>query len=93
VRVFRALSAKADLDAIAEYFGTRNVAATLAMLDRIVTAEDLLAIHPRIGHPGRAPGTREFVVSGTPFVLVYSVDGEMLTVLRVLHTQQQWPPV
>jgi len=78
VRVFRALGAKADLDAIADYFGPRNPVATLAMLDRITAAEDLLAIHPHIGHPGRAPGTRELVVIGTPFVLVYALAGEAL---------------
>ena len=92
MRVFRALSAKTDLDAITDYFGARNVAATLAMLDRIMAAEDLLASHPRIGHTGRTPETRELVVNGTPFVIVYTVAGETLTVLRVLHAQQQWPP-
>ena len=92
MRVFVAGSAEADLDSIAEYFGGRNAAATEVMLARVSAAMQLLATHPRIGHQGRASGTRELVVTRTPFVLVYTTDGETLIVMRVLHAQQQWPP-
>lgn len=64
MRVFRAQSAKTDLDAIADYFGPRNPVATLTMLDRITATEDLLSVHPLIGPPGRVPGTRELVITG-----------------------------
>lgn len=92
MRVLRATSAKADLDSITDYFGQRNPVAALAMLDRIATAQALLETHPLIGHPGRISGTRELVVTGTPFILVYAVADNALTVMRVLHSQQQWPP-
>ena len=92
MHVFVSGSAESDLDAIAEYFGARNPTATESMLGRISAAIELLASHPRIGHPGRAPRTRELVVTGTPFVLVYAIDGETLVAMRVLHSQQQWPP-
>lgn len=92
VHVFVAGSAEADLDSIADYFGSRNPTATEAMLSRISNTMQLLATHPRVGHHGRVTGTRELVVTGTPFVLVYTIDGEALIVMRVLHAQQQWPP-
>ncbi|WP_428378126.1 type II toxin-antitoxin system RelE/ParE family toxin [Lichenicoccus sp.] len=47
--------------------------------------------HPQIGRAGRIVGTRELVVSGTPYILVYFVADEAVQVLRVLHSSQQWP--
>ncbi len=46
---------------------------------------------PQIGWPGRVPGTRELVVSGTPFVVPYRIVGSTLQILRVYHEARQWP--
>jgi toxin ParE1/3/4 len=35
-------------------------------------------------------GTRELVVSRTPFIVVYAV-GDAVELLRILHGAQQWP--
>ena len=35
-------------------------------------------------------GTREIVVRPN-YVMVYDVEGNTITILRVLHTAQQWP--
>lgn len=91
MRVLRTESAERDLDAIGEYYGALNPSATLGLLDRLADAEVALADHSGIGRPGRVDGTRELVVAGTPFVLIYAVAAETLTVLRVLHGRQQWP--
>jgi toxin ParE1/3/4 len=45
--------------------------------------------HP--GRKGRVAGTREWVVSGTPYIAVFSRTDDAITVLRVLHGAQQWP--
>jgi toxin ParE1/3/4 len=92
VRVFVAASAEADVESIKDYYGPRNPAATDLLLARMGAAVTLLAIHPLIGHSGRVPGTRELEVTRTPFVLVYVVADHALTVVRVLHQHQQWPP-
>jgi len=93
VRVVVAESAAADFLSITDYFGARSPSATDAMVDRILAVAQVLGSHPWIGHAGRMPGTREFVVARTPYVIVYSITGELLTILRVLHSKQQWPPV
>jgi toxin ParE1/3/4 len=36
-------------------------------------------------------GTRELVVSGSPFIVVYRVKGKRIELLRVLHSSQHWP--
>ncbi|WP_343684341.1 type II toxin-antitoxin system RelE/ParE family toxin [Asticcacaulis sp.] len=45
-----------------------------------------MADFPDSGRPGRAPKTREWVLNGLPYLLIYSVEGQSLTIWRVLHT-------
>lgn len=40
--------------------------------------------------PGRVPDTREVVVHPN-YVMVYRVESETITILRVLHAAQRWP--
>lgn len=91
VNVLKAPSAETDLDGIAAYYKPRNPVATLAMLDRIAAVEFALREHPFLGHAGRVAGTREFVVNKTPFVLVYTVGRDNITILRVIDTRTDWP--
>lgn len=46
---------------------------------------------PMMGRNGKADGTREFVITRTPYMLVYRINAEVLEVLRVIHGAQQWP--
>lgn len=73
------------------YIAERNPWAAIDMGDAIETAVQQLAHHPQIGRPGRVEGTRELVISRTPYVLAYVVTNEAVRVLRVLHGSQQWP--
>ena len=41
---------------------------------------------------GRVSGTREMVVRSN-YVVIYTEDTRAVTILRVLHAAQQWPPV
>jgi toxin ParE1/3/4 len=54
------------------------------ILDVVEELEDL----PLRGRPGRSPGTRELVISGLPYPVVYSVpsaDRRTVFILRILH--------
>lgn len=51
----------------------------------------VLSRHPEIGRQGRAGGTRELVVSRTPYIVAYRVADRRVEVLAVLHGAQQWP--
>ncbi len=62
------------------------------VFSEVIERAELLDDHPALGRTGRMPGTREFVVSGTPFILVYRHQGNRVEILRVLHSHQQWPP-
>jgi toxin ParE1/3/4 len=59
--------------------------------DAVQAAVSRLADHPALGRTGRVTGTRELVVVGTPYVVVYSIEASAVLVLRVLHGAQRWP--
>jgi toxin ParE1/3/4 len=44
-----------------------------------------------MGRPGRVQGTRERIITGTPYIVVYRVRHEV-EILRVLHGAMRWPP-
>jgi plasmid stabilization system protein ParE len=50
-----------------------------------------LVEHPKLYRPGRVAGTREMIVRRN-YVVVYAEDARAVSILRVLHASQQWPP-
>jgi toxin ParE1/3/4 len=68
-----------------------NPSAACTLHERIRSCVFLLADTPQIGRPGRVPGTRERVVSGTRYIVPYRIVGDTLQILRVYHTARQWP--
>ena len=80
-----------DLDDIAGYISQDNPEAARRTVRRLWTAVKSLAEQPEMGRPGRVHGTRELVVSGTPFVVPYRVVGSEIEILRVLHGARDWP--
>jgi toxin ParE1/3/4 len=36
-------------------------------------------------------GTRELVISGTPFLIAYRIEKKEVRILAVLHTAREWP--
>ena len=50
---------------------------------RILSAIDLLQTHAHIGRPGRFPGTRELVITGTPYIVPHRVRRERLELFAV----------
>jgi plasmid stabilization system protein ParE len=58
---------------------------------RIVTTVQQLARFPMSGRSGRAPGTRELVISNTPFIAAYAIDHDRIVILAIYHGAQQWP--
>ena len=85
--------AEADLDAIFRYLWERNPTAAARVQETIGAQVRLLADQPGLGRPGRTSGTRELVITSTPYIVAYAVDQAHQTVyiLRVLHGAQKWP--
>lgn len=83
--------ALADRDSQLGYIAQDNPGAAIEQGDRIAHQVAMLAEHPEIGRAGRKQGTRELVISRTPFIVVYRIRGERIELLRLLHGAQQWP--
>jgi len=80
-----------SLEAIADYIARENRQAAHTTILTIRTAAARLIDNPALGRPGRVLGTRELVVVGTPYILPYRVQGEVIQILHVLHGARQWP--
>ena len=81
--------ALANLDAEAEYISQDSPAAAVRTVAAILDAVGNLK--PALGRPGRVSGTRELVVSGTPYIVPYRVCGDAVELLRVFHASRKWP--
>jgi addiction module RelE/StbE family toxin len=92
VRIVWLRAAERNLEAQLEYIAERNPPAADRLVDKIATTVARLANHPRRGRPGRVAGTRELVVPGTPYIVVYAVGRDYVRIHRVLHSAQRWPP-
>jgi len=66
-------------------------AAKRVALHILYCVEGLLAEHPKLGAPGRVPGTRELVIPKTPYIIPYRVRGTKIEIARVYHTSRRWP--
>ena len=73
IRAFVAL----DKPNAAERLGLRSV----AMIEALKT-------HPHLGRPGAEPGIRELVIGGTPYIVLYSVHGNRITISTIWHAAQ-----
>ena len=85
-------SARAGLLDIVRYLADKNPAAGERIVTRLLARATDLAANPLQGRPGRIAGTRELVVTGTPYLLVYRTGGAHVDILRVLHERRNWPP-
>lgn len=61
------------------------------VIQRIMALVDQLPLIPNLGRSGRVKGTRELVVSGTPFIVPYRIAADGIEVLRVYHAARRWP--
>ena len=69
-----------------------NPAAARKIGLRIIgNVETLIPENPRIGRPGRAPGTREFVVAQTPYLVPDRARRGTIDVLGVYHGARRRP--
>lgn len=74
-----------DLRNVREYIAQDNPAAAKTVALGILDAVERLVEFPSSGRPGRVANTRELVVVGTPFIIPYRVEADVVQILGVLH--------
>lgn len=80
-----------NLEALRDYIGQTSEQNAAAVATRILQSVDLLDSNPAMGRPGRVVGTRELVISDTPYIVAYRIKRERLELIAVLHGRQRWP--
>ena len=91
VKIVWSRRAVGHLAALREYIAAESPAAAARTARRILDSVALLATQPQMGRPGRVPGTREWVVPRTPYIVPYRVRGARLELIAVFHGKQKWP--
>ena len=66
------------LDEIQDYIAKDSPTAAYRVANAIVSrTDDGLSRNPLMGRRGRAPGTREFILSDLPYIVVYQVTSQV----------------
>ena len=79
-----------DLQALRQYIAQDKPSAANRLAKRILNTVNLLPEQSGMGRPGRVLGTRELLVSSTPYIVPYRVKNNAIEILRVLHVAMEW---
>jgi len=80
-----------DLYRIVRRIQQDNPSAALRVGERLYDGCSGLANFPSLGRTGRIAGTRELVISGLPYIIVYRIQGTFVEIVRIYHRAQDWP--
>jgi addiction module RelE/StbE family toxin len=79
--------AKRRLEEIEAYIGQESPVAAAKVIQKTATQ---LSKYPDSGKPGRLMGTRELLFSDSPYLVVYTVRNNIVTILTIFHTAQKF---
>ena len=79
------LSAVSDLANIRDFISQNDPEAARAVVDRVFRSVDRLTSFPKSGRAGQVAGTRELVVPGLPYIVVYTFDDTDISIVGVFH--------
>jgi addiction module RelE/StbE family toxin len=79
------LSAITDLRNIHDFIAEHNPAAAAAVTRRVLRSVERLEQFPESGRRGQVTGTREVIVPGLPYIVVYTADDRGVDVIAVFH--------
>lgn len=79
-----------DVEAALEHETAYGRHAARRFYDKIVSTARALTMNPEAGRTDRMPGTREFAVRGSPYLIIYRLSGPRIEILRLLHASRRW---
>jgi len=81
--------ARTRLGEIRAYVARDKPEAAERLAIRIVAVVEALSKHPYLGRVGAEPGIRELVIGGTPYVVLYRVQGRRVIISTIWHAAQR----
>lgn len=73
------------------YIAADHASAADRQLHLVLDSIEGLSLFPEKGRIGRLHGTRELVVPGTHYVVVYRIKNSIVQILAILHGGRRWP--
>ena len=89
VEVVWSALARTRLREIRDYVARDKPEAAERLAMRMVAVVEALRNHPYLGRAGAEPGIRELVIGGTPYIVLYRVQGQRVTVSTIWHAAQR----
>lgn len=80
--------ALADFEQAHDHIAKKNPEAAGRIAQRILDVTETLQEYPRIGRVGEDEDSREWHVDKTPYLMIYSVKGDVIELWRVWHDSQ-----
>jgi len=84
------IPAAQDLEEITLYIRRDSEAAALAVAKALFEAANSLDLLPSRGRVGRIPGTRELVVPGLPYIILYEIADTAVQIHHIFHGARNW---
>ncbi len=79
-----------DLENISNYLHDQHPQIAQPTVRRLYAEIRDLSGFPFRGRPGRETGTRELILSGLPYVIVFRTLDQGVEILRIYHGSQNW---
>ena len=81
-----------DLRAIKDWIGQDDERAAERVISRIRQTVMMFEQFPKLGHLGDVPDTREFKVTGLPYMIVYRIASKAaIDILTIIHAKRLYP--
>jgi toxin ParE1/3/4 len=84
------LEAANDLESISDYLLEQHPQLAQPTVRRIYAEIKELSRFPVRGRIGRELGTRELLLTGLPYVVVFRANDARVEILRIFHGAQDW---
>ncbi len=81
--------ARLRLQEIRAYVAKDKPEAAERLAIRIAAVVEVLRDHPRLGRAGAEPGVRELVIGGTPYLVLYRLQRDRITINTIWHGAQR----
>jgi toxin ParE1/3/4 len=90
VRLEWAESTETDLNRIIAHYAEIAPSIAMQLVERIENAPKPLLDFPFIGPETEVEGLRKWRVVKTPFLLLYTVEPDLVTIIRVVDARSNW---
>jgi toxin ParE1/3/4 len=88
MRVVLTREASADLENVLGYIAANNPSAAAGVAARIDRTPSLIEDFPGAGRLDQETGAREWLVTGLPLLLIYTIQTDFVEVIGLFHTSR-----